>query len=126
MAMVTKKWGLVLYWLATVAAALLFAVPGSALLAGAAHFNVEMARLGYPGYFLLPFGLLKILGAVTILSPGLARLKEWAYAGMVFDAIFAAYSRSALSDPLPQILLPLLIGALVCTSWALRPAKRKL
>ena len=126
MAMVMKKWGLVLYWLATVAAALLFAVPGSALLFGAPHFTVEMARLGYPAYFLLPFGFFKILGAVAILVPGFPRPKEWAYAGMVFDAVFAAYSRAALHDPLPQIILPLLIGALVLTSWALRPATRKL
>jgi uncharacterized membrane protein YphA (DoxX/SURF4 family) len=121
-----KKWGLVLYWLATMAAALLFAAPGSALLLGAPHFTVEMARLGFPAHFLLPFGFFKILGAVAILVPGFARLKEWAYAGMVFDAVFAAYSRAALHDPLPQIILPLLIGALVLTSWALRPATRKL
>ncbi len=121
-----KKWELALYWLASVAAALLFAVPGSALLAGAAHFTSEMARLGYPAYFLLPFGLLKILAAVMILVPGFPRLKEWAYAGMAFDVVFAAYSRAAMHDPLPQILLPLVVGSLVLISWALRPAARKL
>jgi hypothetical protein len=121
-----KEWRRILYWLATGAVSLLFAIPGSALLAGVAHFTVEMARLGYPGYFLTLFGLLKIIGAVTILAPGFARLKEWAYAGMVFDALFAAYSRSAIGDLLPQIILPLVIGALVLTSWALRPATRKL
>src|SRR5690348_329563 len=103
---------LALYWLTTVPAALLFAVPGSALLAGVAHFTLEMARLGYPAYFLMLFGFLKIVGAVTILLPGFARFKEWAYAGMLFDAVFASYSRAAIGDPLPQILLPLAIGAL--------------
>ena len=121
-----KEWRRVLYWLATVAAALLFAVPGSALLIGVPHFTVEMARLGYPGYFLVPFGLLKIVAAVTVVAPGFPRLKEWAYAGMAFDAIFAAYSRAALHDPVLQIILPLVIGALVVTSWALRPTTRKL
>jgi len=121
-----KTWRRILYWLATGAAALLFAVPGSALLIGVPHFTVEMARLGYPSYFLVLFGLLKIVGALTILAPGFARLKEWAYAGMMFDALFAAYSRGALGDPLPQIILPLLIGGLVLTSWALRPVTRKL
>lgn len=124
--MVMKEWRRVLYWLATAAAALLFAVPGTALLVGVPHFTVEMARLGYPSYFLVLFGLLKIIGALTILAPGLPRLKEWAYAGMVFDALFAAYSRGALGDPLPQIILPLVIGAVVLTSWALRPVTRKL
>jgi uncharacterized membrane protein YphA (DoxX/SURF4 family) len=121
-----KSSELVVYWLATVAAALLFAVPGCALLIGLPHFTVEMARLGYPGYFLFPFGLLKILAAATVVAPGFPRLKEWAYAGMAFDAIFAAYSRAALHDPVLQIIFPLVIGALVLTSWALRPATRKL
>jgi uncharacterized membrane protein YphA (DoxX/SURF4 family) len=121
-----KTWRRILYWLATGAAALLFAIPGSALLIGVPHFTVEMARLGYPSYFLVLFGLLKIVGALTILAPGFPRLKEWAYAGMMFDALFAAYSRGALGDPLPQIILPLLIGGLVLTSWALRPVTRKL
>jgi hypothetical protein len=45
---------------------------------------------------------------------------------MVFDAAFAAYSRAAIGDPLPQIILPLVIGAVVLSSWALRPVTRKL
>jgi len=121
-----KEWRRLLYWAATGIGALLFAIPGTALLIGVPHFTVEMARLGYPGYFLVLFGLLKIIGALTILTPGLPRLKEWAYAGMVFDAAFAAWSRGAVGDPLPQIILPLAIGAVVLTSWALRPATRTL
>jgi uncharacterized membrane protein YphA (DoxX/SURF4 family) len=126
MATKMEKSGFVLYWFTSVAAALLFAIPGSALLVKAAHFATEMARLGYPDYFLFPFGLLKVTGAITILIPGLARFKEWAYAGMVFDVVFAAYSRAAVNDPLPQILFPLVIGTLVVASWALRPTSRKL
>ncbi len=121
-----KRSRLVAYWVASVASALLFAVPGCALLIGLPHFTVEMARLGYPTYLLAPFGLLKILSAIIVLAPGFGRLKEWAYAGMVFDTIFAAYSRAALHDPLPQIILPLVIGGVALTSWALRPTTRKL
>jgi hypothetical protein len=40
--------------------------------------------------------------------------------------VFAAYSRAAVNDPLPQILFPLVIGTLVMASWALRPTSRKL
>jgi hypothetical protein len=119
------RWVLVLHWLSSSATALLFLIPGGALLLKAAHFATEMARLGYPDYFLFPFGLFKVAGAVTILAPGLPRLKEWAYAGMVFDVAFAIYSRAAVNDPLPQVLFPLIIGALAVASWALRPASRK-
>jgi uncharacterized membrane protein YphA (DoxX/SURF4 family) len=120
-----ERFGLIVYWSATVVAAALFAVPGGALLARDHHFAAEMARLGYPAYFLLPFGVLKILGAVVILLPGMPRAKEWAYAGMGFDVIFAVYSRAALGDALPEALFPLIIGGVACLSWAMRPAARK-
>jgi hypothetical protein len=114
------------YWLATIAAALLFAVPGAALLANVPHFVNDMARLGYPAYFLAILGAFKLLGAATILVPGLPRLKEWAYAGMIFDAVCAALSRAAIGDAPFAIILPIAIGALVLLSWALRPDRRKL
>jgi len=43
------------------------------------------SHLGYPIY-LLPFlGAAKILGVIAVLVPAFQRLKEWAYAGLVFD-----------------------------------------
>ena len=49
-------------------------------------------HLGYPTY-LLPFiGIAKLLGVVAILIPGFPRIKEWAYAGFVFDLTGAMYS----------------------------------
>src|SRR5262245_32048948 len=52
-------------------------------------------HLGYPTY-LLPFiGIAKTLGVVAVLVPGFRRLKEWAYAGLVFDLIGALYSHVA-------------------------------
>ncbi len=62
---------------------------------------VEIFRhLGYPEY-LIPFiGVAKILGVIAILVPGFPRLKEWAYAGLVFDLIGAFYSHISVGDPL--------------------------
>jgi hypothetical protein len=61
---------------------------------------VETLRhLGYPEY-LLPFlGVAKILAVVAILVPGFQRLKEWAYAGLVFDITGALYSHISVGDP---------------------------
>jgi uncharacterized membrane protein YphA (DoxX/SURF4 family) len=114
------------YWIATGLAAALFAVPGAALLARNAHFASEMARLGYPAYFLTILGALKILGALVILVPGLRRLKEWAYAGLMFDVLGAVLSRLAIGDNAAMLIVPLLVGALALLSWALRPAARSL
>jgi hypothetical protein len=49
-------------------------------------------QMGYPVY-LLPFiGTAKLLGVFAILVPGYARIKEWAYAGLVIDLAGATYS----------------------------------
>ena len=51
-----------------------------------------MTKLGYPLYFTPFIGWAKVLGAIAILIPGYPRIKEWAYAGLMFDLIGAMYS----------------------------------
>jgi uncharacterized membrane protein YphA (DoxX/SURF4 family) len=116
----------IVYWVATAIAALLFAVPGTALIAHVPHFADEMARLGYPGYFLSLLGIFKVLAAVAILVPGFARLKEWAYAGMMFDIVGAIVSHAAVGDEVAKMVIPVVIAGMVITSWSLRPKGRTL
>jgi uncharacterized membrane protein YphA (DoxX/SURF4 family) len=60
------------------------------------------AQMGMPAY-LVPFiGIAKVLGVVAILVPGFPRLKEWAYAGLVFDLLGATYSIYASGQPTPN------------------------
>ena len=40
---------------------------------------------GYPIYFIPTISVLKSIGSIVILIPGLKRIKEWAYAGVFFD-----------------------------------------
>src|SRR5439155_1461726 len=44
-----------------------------------------VTSLGYPVYVLVILGIWKIPGAITLVVPGFLRLKEWAYAGIVFE-----------------------------------------
>jgi hypothetical protein len=60
------------------------------------------------------------------LVPGFARLKEWAYAGMIFDLAGAAAAHVATGDDVRHIVTPLVLAVLVVASWALRPEGRKL
>jgi uncharacterized membrane protein YphA (DoxX/SURF4 family) len=53
-----------------------------------------VTSLGYPVYVLAILGILKIPGAITIVVPGFLRLKEWAYAGIVFELSAAAVSHA--------------------------------
>jgi hypothetical protein len=85
-----------------------------------------MAHLGYPPFFLTFLGVSKILAAITIVAPGFPRLKEWAYAGMMFDIIGAATSRAVMGDPAVTVVIPFVIAPLVIISWALRPRDRRL
>lgn len=69
-------------------------------------------HLGYPTY-LLPFlGIAKALGVLAVILPGLPRLKEWAYAGLIFDLTGALYSHASVGDP-PSAWLPSAFGLLL-------------
>ena len=57
-----------------------------------------VTKLGYPMYILAIIGIYKIPGAVTLLVPGFLRLKEWAYAGIIFELSGAAASHAACGN----------------------------
>ena len=114
------------YWPLTVASAAAVAIPGAANFMHAPHIAHDMTHLGYPEYFMTLLGLWKMLAAVAIAVPRFARLKEWAYAGMIFDLTGAAFSRLMMRDGAVLVAMPLLIGVVVVASWALRPHSRRL
>jgi uncharacterized membrane protein YhaH (DUF805 family) len=115
-----------MYWCATLIVAVAFAVPGVLNLIHAPHVAGDMAHLGYPRYFSTILGTWKLLAAVAVLAPGTPRIKEWAYAGMVFDLTGAAASRLIVGDSPVTIAIPLMITCVVAVSWRLRPASRRL
>ncbi|KIG17084.1 hypothetical protein DB30_03681 [Enhygromyxa salina] len=85
----------------------------------------SMERLGIPLYLPPLLGIAKLLAAAAILAPKFARLKEWAYAGLVIDFIGAAYVH-IMSNEASEIVAPLVFLAVTFASWFLRPANRKL
>ena len=108
----------VTYWITTVIVAIAFFVTGIGNLVPFAHIARDMAHLGYPPYFLIILGSWKILGAVTIVFARIPRLREWAYAGMMFDLTGAAFSRLASGDGVTMIVIPTAMACLVVLSWA--------
>jgi uncharacterized membrane protein YphA (DoxX/SURF4 family) len=82
-----------------------------------------VTSLGYPAYILAIIGILKIPGAITIVVPGFLRLKEWAYAGIVFELAGAAASQAACGN-WGDMVAPLSLAGLAIASWALRPPTR--
>lgn len=82
-----------------------------------------LASLGYPSYVLWIIGIWKILGAITLVVPGFLRLKEWAYAGIVFELSGATASLAACGRT-ADLIAPLSLLGLALASWALRPPSR--
>ena len=111
-----------LYWIVTGLAAALMVAASIPDMVRSPQAVAIFEHLGYPAY-LLPFlGTAKLLGAATLLVPGLRRLKEWAYAGLVFDLAGALYSHLSVGDPSHVWVFPLVGLCLVGGSYALRSA----
>src|ERR1700751_3996488 len=86
-----------------------------------------IGRLGYPPYFLVILGIWKLLGAVALVIPRFPRLKEWAYAGVVFDLTGAVASllASGFMDA-GTLAYPIAMTGVGVASWTLRPLSRRL
>jgi hypothetical protein len=114
------------YWICTGLVALAFLSGGIGELMRWSQVVEGMTHLGYPTYFVTILGVWKLLGTGAILAPRWPLLKEWAYAGMIFDLTGAIASHAASGDDARHILTPLLLAVLVVASWSLRPDSRRL
>jgi uncharacterized membrane protein YphA (DoxX/SURF4 family) len=83
-------------------------------------------HLGYPSYMLYIIGAWKLPCALALLAPRFPRLKEWAYAGAVFNYTGAAASHLFAGDGPAKWIGPLVFAAITMASWALRPPSRRL
>ncbi len=114
-----------LYWVVSLPVLLETAVGIQWDLARVPYVLDVLDRLGYPHYVATVLGVVKILALLAILAPGLARLKEWAYAGIFFVYAVAATSHFAVGDTIGSVVTPLVFAGLTLLSWALRPAARR-
>jgi DoxX-like protein len=114
------------YWVCTVLVAFSFLSGGVVYLLRVPEVVAGVTSLGYPAYVVTILGVWKLLGGTVVLLPGFPVLKEWAYAGMIFDLTGAAASSAASGAGLRHIIVPLVLAALVLASWALRPESRRL
>ncbi len=85
--------------------------------------HTEMAKeglrhLGYPSYFGTAIVVFKVLGVLTLVIPQIShRLKEWAYAGFVFDFLFASISHAAVDGVNGQTFFPIIALAILMVSY---------
>ncbi len=67
-------------------------------LVGTDFATAVAAHLGYPHYLGFVLGVAKLLCGVALLVPRFERLKEWAYAGAIFNYVGAAASLLLVGD----------------------------
>ena len=115
------------YWTITAIVVAECVIGGVMDLFRSAPFYPAMIALGYPAYLATILGIAKLAAAAVLLVPGLPRLKEWAYAGIVINMVGAAASYVAThQSALGNLVPPIVFLALAIGSWALRPPTRRL
>ena len=121
-----SKGKVIAFWIATGLIVVSQFISGVMDWAGAEVLVEAMKSLGYPLYVLKILGTCKILGVIALAAPGLRRLKEWAYAGFVFDFLGAAASHALNGDGPAQIAPPVVLLAILLVSYFLCPSGRKI
>ena len=112
------------YWVSTGLIAALSIIAGFNYLLGSPQAVQGFAHVGYPQQLRIILGIAKILGAIILVVPGFAKLKEWAYAGFTF-AWISAFIAHYLAKDGPKAFAPLILLALLVISYVTRPASRQ-
>src|SRR5438309_8198812 len=112
------------YWVSTGLLAALALFSGYAYLWGNPQAVQGFAHVGYPQQLRVILGIAKPLGAIALVVPGLAKLKEWAYAGFTF-AWISAFVAHFLAKDGPKAFMPLLLLVFLFISYVTRPASRQ-
>ncbi len=109
----------IIFWVATI---LIFLFEGmmplSTLIFAPQYMTLGTKPLGYPDYFAFWLILFKVLGATALVVPQIPdKVKEWAYAGLTFNLIFAVISHVAVDGWVGVSFFPLIILAVLAVSY---------
>lgn len=115
----------IVYWVTTSLVAAMSAFAAFTYLSGSPQAAQEFAHVGYPQQLRVLLGIAKLLGAVVLVVPGNARVKEWAYAGFAFAWIAAVVAHYLAKDG-AVAFFPLILLVLLFVSYFTRPASRRL
>lgn len=89
----------IIYWVGVTLISLLFLASGYFEITKNPLTYLKTIKMGYPPYFITLLGISKIAGVIALLVPHkLHWLRDWVFAGLVFDLIFAFASGYAISN----------------------------
>jgi type II secretory pathway component PulF len=107
----------IIFWITTI---IIFLFEGvmPALTSQSELAKEGISHLGYPLYFGIVLTIFKVGGVLILIIPRLPKwLKEWAYAGFVFDFVFASISHTVIDGFGFQTLFPLIILGILLLSY---------
>lgn len=109
----------IIFWTATIIIFLWEGLmPLGTLLFAPEYANAGTKPLGYPDYFAYSLIICKVLGSTALIIPRLnPKLKEWAYAGLTFNLVFAVISHIVVDKNIGFILMPIVVGVILAVSY---------
>jgi len=110
---------LLAYWWITIPFEIFMFMAGFSELITSSVAVEGMTRLGYPLYFTMILGTMKLLGATAILLTSNLIVMEWVYAGFSFDLLGAMVSHLWMGDPVNEWSRPLLVYLYMLLSYGL-------
>ena len=111
----------IIYWVTTgiITAMMLFSAFG--------YFtNPDMkaafVHLGFPSYFRIELGILKIAGALILILPIIpTKVKSFAYFGFALTFISAFIAHTASGDPISVAIMPIVFLVILVISYIFSP-----
>jgi hypothetical protein len=107
----------IIFWVSTT---LIFVFEGllTALFSQKPESKMMLNHLGYPAYFGIALDIFKVLGSIALMIPVLPkRLIGLAYAGFVYDFIFAGISNTAVDGFGAGTIFPVVTLAVLAVSY---------
>ncbi|MCE7864303.1 MAG: DoxX family protein [Bacteroidetes bacterium CHB5] len=108
-----------IFWISTTVILLWEGImPLSTLLFAPTYATVGTRPLGYPDYFAYALIICKVFGVLAIVLPRIPqKVREWAYAGLTFNLVFAALSHTIVDGNPGYIVLPLVFLGILALSY---------
>lgn len=109
----------IIFWVATIFIVLFEgAMPLGTLLFTPEYATAGTKPLGYPDYFAYALIICKILGVTAIAFLRLpAKIREWAYAALTFNLIFAFISHAFVDKNIGYMIMPLVVWGILAVSY---------
>jgi uncharacterized membrane protein YphA (DoxX/SURF4 family) len=115
----SQKTQQIAYWIGILLTSLWFTASGFFEITRNPVVWDKTIALGYPPHFIIVLGIAKLAGVVVLLIPNkVLWLKEWVFAGLFFDIIFAFTSGYSVVG-FSECIAPIVAFVMVLTTYIL-------